>query len=61
MPWKAADAQQHNSKANTPNRQRLWAKVANRTYGAMERSGHPDEGAAIRTANAAVDRAYKQR
>jgi hypothetical protein len=55
MPWKASDAKRHTSKANTPERQALWAKVANAT---LKKTG--DEARAIREANAVIGRAKKK-
>lgn len=49
MPWTAADAQGHSKKADTPEKQRKWATIAN---AALEDKG--DEGYAIRVANAAI-------
>ena len=49
MPWAAGDAINHTKKADTPAKQRLWAKVANST---LERTG--DEDRAVREANAVV-------
>ncbi len=51
MPWTAEDAERHTHKADTPELQELWAKVANE---ALERLG--DEGRAIREANAVIAR-----
>jgi hypothetical protein len=51
MPWTADDAERHTHKANTPELQALWAKVANE---ALERTG--DEARAIREANAVIAR-----
>jgi hypothetical protein len=55
MPWKASDAERHTSKADTPERQALWAKVAN---AALKSTG--DEARAIREANAVIGRAKKK-
>lgn len=51
MPWTASDATKHTKKADTEEKQRVWAKVANAT---RERTG--DDGQAVREANAAVNR-----
>jgi hypothetical protein len=49
MPWTAHDAESKTSKADTPKKRQVWAKVANAALG----RGLSD-GAAIREANAAV-------
>ena len=49
MPWTAKDATRHTKKANTPEKKRQWAHVAN----AALKSGD-SEASAIRQANAAV-------
>lgn len=56
MPWTAAEAEKHNSKANTPKKQHQWAVVAN---AALKK--YKSEGKAIATANSAIggDAAYK--
>ena len=51
MPWTSSDAERHTHKADTRDRQELWAKVANET---LERTG--DEARAIREANAVIAR-----
>jgi hypothetical protein len=51
MPWTAGDALGHTKKANTPAKQRRWAKIANKT---LDKTG--DEARAIREANAVVAR-----
>jgi hypothetical protein len=51
MPWTSNDAEKHTHKADTRQRQDLWAKVANET---LERTG--DDARAIREANAVVAR-----
>ena len=51
MPWSPSDAQAKTHNADTPELQRLWAEVANKT---LEATG--DEGRAIREANAVVHR-----
>lgn len=51
MPWTPDDAEKHTHKANTPELQQLWAKVANES---LDRDG--DEGRAIREANAVIAR-----
>lgn len=57
MPWTSADAERHTHKADTPARQRLWAKIANRTLQIGEEQGWPDVDAhAIKVANAALER-----
>ncbi len=52
MPWTAADAKSHTKKADTPAKQKKWAKIANDAL--KEYDG--DEGKAIAVANAAMDR-----
>ncbi len=49
MPWTAADAERHTHKANTPQKRRKWAAVANDV---LDRTGN--EGKAVREANAVV-------
>jgi hypothetical protein len=53
MPWQASQAQSHNKKADTPAKQKKWAKIANaalKTYAGKENA----EGLAIATANKAM-------
>lgn len=57
MPWTPEDAQRHTSAANTPEKQRMWAEIANRVLAScLADGGQHDECAAkaIRIANAAV-------
>lgn len=49
MPWTSADAKSHTKKANTPHKQSVWARVANKAL-----SGGASEGSAIRQANSVV-------
>lgn len=49
MPWKPKDATKHTKKADTPEKRRRWAKIANHS---LERG--QSEASAIRQANAAV-------
>jgi len=49
MPWTASDATRFTKKADTPEKKRQWAHVANSAL----KSGD-SEGSAIRQANAAV-------
>lgn len=49
MPWTPADAARKTKKADTPEKQALWARVANAT---LLNTGN--EGEAIKMANAAV-------
>lgn len=49
MPWTAADAPRHTSKADTPKKRHQWAVVANAAL-----ADGKSEGAAVRIANAAV-------
>lgn len=51
MPWKPSDAKSHTKKADTPEKQSLWARIANERL----RKG-ASEGSAIRQANAAIGR-----
>ena len=51
MPWTSDDAERHTHRADNPELQELWARVANET---LERTG--DEARAIREANAVVAR-----
>ena len=46
MPWKPGDAQRHTKKADTPEKQRTWSRIANNV---LQRSG--SEGMAVRVAN----------
>lgn len=57
MPWTARDAKGHTRKANTPEKQRGWAKTANSALKRCLAGGGSKgvcEGRAIRIANAAV-------
>lgn len=56
MPWSSGDAMRHTKKANTPAKQKLWAKVAN---DALFRG--LGDGTAVREANAAVAGVKKKR
>src|SRR6266699_5647264 len=50
MPWSASDAKSHTKAADTPEKQKKWATVAN----AALKTYKGDEGKAIASANAAV-------
>jgi hypothetical protein len=52
MPWSAEDATSHTKKADTPEKKKAWAKAAN----AALKTYDGDEGKAIATANATVDK-----
>lgn len=52
MPWTADDAESHTKKADTPKKKKAWAEAAN---AALKEYGG-DEGKAVATANAAVDK-----
>jgi len=54
MPWKPSDARKHTKKANTPERQRLWASIANRALKDCDGEAKECEASAIRAANAAM-------
>jgi hypothetical protein len=54
MPWTAAEAKSHTKKANTPERQRKWAKIAN----AALKTYKGNEGKAIAVANSAMGDAW---
>jgi hypothetical protein len=54
MPWTAAEATSHTKKANTPERRKKWAKIAN----AALKTYNGNEGKAIATANAAMGDAF---
>jgi hypothetical protein len=65
MPWTAKDAESHTKQANTAEKRRVWAEVANERLAAClkQHEGEVDEaqrkqceGSAIRQANAAVGR-----
>ena len=51
MPWTPADAQRHDSKADTPKKQRQWADVANSV---LKRTGSDAE--AVKQANGVIRR-----
>ena len=51
MPWGASDAKRFTKKANTPEKQSLWARIANQT---LRKGG--SGSSAIRQANAAIAR-----
>lgn len=60
MPWLSSDAERHTREADTPARQRLWAKVANRVLAiAQDHKLDDPEAHAIRAANATVARTHK--
>jgi uncharacterized protein YdaT len=50
MPWSPSDAPKHDKDANTPEKQRKWAKIANAV---LKRTG--DDAMAIRVANSRVE------
>lgn len=52
MPWHPEDAEKHTKKANTPEKQRQWATVANAAL--VEYNG--DEEKAIKVANASMNK-----
>ena len=52
MPWTPSDAREKNHKANTPQKKREWADVANSV---LKRTG--DDGRAVRTANGVLRKA----
>jgi hypothetical protein len=56
MPWTARDAEKHTHKANTPELQELWSKVANER---LEKTN--DEERAIREANAVIAQQLEKR
>lgn len=49
MPWQPSDAPKYTHKANTPEKQRQWAEVANKAL-----SEDYSDSAAIRIANASI-------
>lgn len=51
MPWTAKDARRHTKKADTPARQKTWARVANDV---LSRTG--DEARAAKMANGVIKR-----
>lgn len=51
MPWTSKEAKSHTKKADSPQKQKQWAKIAN---AALDRDPN-DEAGAIRQANAAMD------
>lgn len=60
MPWSASDAQRHTEKADTPARQKLWAKVANKSLQVATDQGFDEPDAyAIKVANATVARSHR--
>src|SRR5258707_8639410 len=52
MPWTSSDAKGHTKKADTPEKQKKWAKIANAV---LDKTG--DEATAIKEANAAMRKA----
>jgi hypothetical protein len=57
MPWTAKDAEGHTKAANTPKKQKTWAKIANKARADCIKGGGDAkecDGRAIRIANAAV-------
>jgi hypothetical protein len=54
MPWTPADSTRHTKMADSPNRKRMWAHVANK-----ELASYGDDGRAVRAANAAVHKNYR--
>lgn len=54
MPWQARDAKEHDSRANTKRKQKIWAEIAN-----QQLKEHGDEGRAIRIANHAISQIGK--
>ena len=54
MPWTATDAEKHTRKADTPEKRKRWASIANSV---LDETG--DDGRAIRTANAKREGAVK--
>lgn len=50
MPWTPADAQKHDKSANTPEKSKRWAKIANAV---LKRTG--DDAMAIKVANSRVE------
>jgi len=57
MPWKASDAKDHTEKADTPEKQKVWAKVANdRLQACLDEDGEQAicEASAIKQANSVV-------
>ncbi len=62
MPWTSKDAQRHTAKADTPNKQAVWAKVANQALDRCRKEQGKDcDGRAIRIANASMKARPKQR
>ncbi len=56
MPWTAKDATRHTKKAQSPAAKRQWKKVANSV---LAKTGN--EGRAVASANAAVNRRGKSK
>ena len=57
MPWTAAQARSHTAKADSPAKQRAWARIANSALRSCQKKGNSDcEGYAIRVANAAISK-----
>jgi hypothetical protein len=55
MPWTAEDAKEHTDKADTPKKQRAWARIANAVLRRCEGRGGDDcEAQAVRAANAFI-------
>lgn len=51
MPWKPEDAKHKTKKADTPEKQSLWSRIANQV---LKDTG--DEARAVREANSAIKR-----
>jgi len=59
MPWSASDADKHSAKADTPDKRKQWAKVANAARKQALEEGKSEEEAdayAIKAANAAMSK-----
>jgi len=59
MPWSASEAKGHTKSADTPEKQRKWAKIANSALSNARSNKKSDpEGYAIRVANSAMGDHY---
>lgn len=55
MPWTSSDAKSHTGKADTPQKQKQWAKIANSALtSCMEKGGEDCEASAIKQANGVI-------
>ncbi len=60
MPWTASDAQSHTKLANTPAKQKQWAKVANAALAGCDGEKDKCEASAIQQANSVIKESRKK-